>query len=127
MHEVAKGIQESDLVILTSPIYSWMPTPPLKAVMDRIYAFTKYPTNADAFNMLKNQKFAMVATSGDEPATNCDLFDEAVRRMAKFSKLTYLGYLGAKDNGGDIVTPSVTNDVCVFAEKCVSNDGTGPR
>ena len=121
MHEVAKGILESDLVIFSSPIYSWMPTPPLKAVMDRIYAFTKYPANADAFNLLKSQKIAMVATSASPCETNCDLFDEAVRRMANYAKLTYLGYLSAQDKGdGNIVTPAVADDVCAFAEKCVS-------
>ena len=121
MPEIAQHIQDSDLVIYTSPIYTWMPTPPLKAVMDRTYAFTKYPANAGAFNLLKHQKIAMVATAGDEPATNCDLFDEAVRRMAKFAKLTYLGYLAAKDNGdGNIVTPSVAEEVRVFAETCIA-------
>ena len=62
MQEIAKDILSSDLILLTSPIYSWMPTPPLKAVMDRIYAFTKYPDNADDFNMLKKQRFAMIST-----------------------------------------------------------------
>jgi len=118
---VAKEMLASDLVVLTSPIYSWMPTPPLKAVMDRCYAFTKYPENADAFNLLKDQKYAMIATSGDDCDKNCDLFDEAVRRMAKFAGLTYLGYLAAKDPGrGNPVTPDAAKEARVFAAKCLS-------
>jgi len=111
----------SDLIVLTSPIYSWMPTPPLKAVMDRFYAFTKYPEDGSAFNMLRNQKFAMIATSGDVCERNCDLFDEAVRRMAEFGKLSYLGYLAAQDQGdGNIARNEVVSDAHTFAEKCAS-------
>ena len=56
MQEIAKEILASDLIVLTSPIYTWLPTPPMKAVMDRLYAFTKYPENAEAFNLLKIKK-----------------------------------------------------------------------
>ena len=121
VQEIAKEILASDLVVYTSPIYTWMPTPPLKAVMDRTYAFTKYPENADSFNLLGKQKYAMIATSGDDCKENCDLFDESVRRMAKFASLTYIGYLAAKDQGdGDIIKPEVVSDVKAFAEKCIS-------
>ena len=119
MQEISKEILSSDLLVFASPIYTWMPTPLLKAVMDRIYAFTKYPAGAEAFNLMKKQKFAMIATSGDECDANCDLFDESVRRMANFAKLAYLGYLSARDYGeGNIVNEKVVNDARVFAEKC---------
>jgi len=122
MQEIAEKILSSDLIILTSPIYSWMPTPPLKAVMDRIYAFTKYPENAEDFNLLIRQRFAMIATSGDKTEANCDLFDEAVRRMARFAKLPYLGYLAAQDlEDGNMARPNVLNDVHAFAEKCINS------
>ena len=119
MPEIANEILASDLIVLASPIYTWMPTPPMKAVMDRIYAFTKYPENATAFNLLKNQKFAMIATSGDDCDRNCDLFDESMRRMANFAKLQYLGYLAAKDQGdGNIARKEVVNEAQEFAQKC---------
>ena len=119
MQDIAKEILASDLVAFTSPIYTWMPTPPMKAVMDRCYAFTKYPENDDAFNLLKKQKIAMISTSGDDCGNNCDLFDESVRRMAKFAKLRYLGYLAAKDPGdGDIAKPDVIEAAREFADKC---------
>ena len=119
MQEIAKEILSSNLIVFASPIYTWMPTPPLKAVMDRIYAFTKYPEDAEAFNLLNKQKFAMIATSGDTCENNCDLFDESVRRMANFAKLSYLGYLAAQDKGdGNIARNEVVSDARVFAEKC---------
>ena len=118
---IARDILSSDLIVFTSPIYTWMPTPPLKAVMDRIYAFTKYPENADAFNLMEKQRFAMIATSGDICEKNCDLFDESVRRMANFANLSYLGYLAAQDQGdGNIAKQEIVSDVRTFAEKCAS-------
>jgi multimeric flavodoxin WrbA len=120
MHNFSDDILEADLVVFASPIYTWMPTPPLKAVMDRMYAFTKYPEDADEFNLMKKQMFAMIATSGDNTETNCDLFDETVRRMAKFAKLTYHGYIAAQDFGeGNIVTPKAIEDAKEFAEICI--------
>ena len=120
MQEIADEILASDLIVLASPIYTWMPTPPLKAVIDRIYAFTKYPDNSEAFNLLKTQSFAMIATSGDDCDKNCDIFDECMRRMANFAKRPYLGYLAAKDYGdGNIARQEVINDARDFAEKCV--------
>ena len=119
MQNIADQILQSDLVVLSSPIYSWMPTPPLKAVMDRLYACTKYPESGDMYSLMKKQKFAMIATSADECETNCDLFDEAVRRLAGFSKLPYLGYLAAQDKGdGNILRQDVIDEARVFAGKC---------
>ena len=121
MHEIADEIRVSDLVVFASPIYTWMPTPPMKAMMDRIYAFTKYPKNSEPFNLLITQKLAMIATSGDDCDKNCDLFDESMRRMANFAKIPYLGYLAAKDYGdGNIARQEVINQAQDFAKKCIS-------
>lgn len=119
MQEIAKEILSSDLIVFASPIYTWMPTPPLKAVMDRLYALTKYPDDGKAFNLMKKQKIAMIATSGDDCKTNCDLFDESIRRMADFAKISYLGYLAARDfEDGNIATQEVVSDARAFAGKC---------
>ena len=118
MQEIAMEILSSELIIFTSPIYTWMPTPSLKAVMDRIYAFTKYPEKADPFNLLKKQRFAMIATSGDKWETNCDLFDETVRRMANFAKLPYLGYFAASGLESGRIEKDIADGAKAFAEKC---------
>jgi len=120
MQEIAAKILESDLIVLSSPIYTWMPTPPLKAVMDRIFGFTKYPKDGAQFNLMTKQSFAMIATSGDECEKNCDLFDEAARRMAAFGKRPYLGCLTALDKGDDTAKKQeVIDAACAFAQKCV--------
>ena len=127
MQEIAKEILSADLVVFASPIYTWMPTPPLKALMDRFYAFTKHLSpdldlgNDQSFNLLKKQKIAMLATSADKCETNCDLFDEALRRMAAFAKIPYLGYVAACDfDTQNTVTPEASKNARSFAEKCAA-------
>ena len=119
MQEIAQEILSSDLVVFTSPIYSWMPTPPLKAVMDRMYAFTKYPEEGDGFNLLTKQIFAMIATSDEPCEENCDLFDEAVRRLASFADRHYLGSLTARaQEVEDEIEQKVLDEAKSFAGKC---------
>ena len=119
MPEIANEILASDLIVFASPIYTWLPTPPLKAVMDRIYAFAKFPEDAECFNLLKNQKFAMITTCFDNCEENCDLFDETIRRMANFAKISYLGHIAARDSeDGFVIGQEVINEAENFAEKC---------
>ena len=119
MHEIAAEILTTDLLVFSTPIYNWGPTPPLKAVMDRMYAFTKFPEGKDEFNLMKNQRLAVITSSGDECKSNCDLLDETVRRMAKFAGLEYLGYFAAQDKGRDYIHgEEVTSGAKAFAERC---------
>jgi len=122
MGEIAEAVLASDLLVLTSPIYSWLPTPSLKAVMDRLFAFTKYPEDAEQFSLMKKQKIALIATSADECAENCDLLDEAVSRLARFSGLQYLGYFAAQDKGYEYITgKEVESGARAFARNCIEN------
>ena len=120
MHEVSQEILSSDLIVFTSPIYTWMPTPPVKAAMDRMFAYTKWPADADQFNLMTDKTFAMISTSDDACETNCDLFDEAVRRLASFANMPYLGHLCARGNEvKDTIEQKVLDDTKAFVEKCM--------
>ena len=119
MQEISQEILSSDLIVLSSPIYSWMPTPPLKAVMDRMYAFTKYPEDGESFNLMTKQIFAMIATSDEPCEENCDLFDEAVKRLVSFANRHYLGSLTARaQEVEDVIEQKVLDDAKAFADKC---------
>ena len=120
MREIAEEILLSDLVVFSSPIYTWFATPPMKALMDRLYAFTKFSDTVDMFNLMKKQHFALIATSGDECASNCDLLAEAINRLAKFAKRPYLGYFAAQDKGYENSTrQEVADGIRAFVEKCM--------
>jgi multimeric flavodoxin WrbA len=131
MKEVADKILSSDLIVFSSPIYTWMPAPPLKIVMDRIYAFTKYPRNDSIFNLMKKQKFAVLTTAGGPLESNCDIFSEIVKRMAQFAFIPYIGHVAAQDfedasnpsardnwDPNNITRPEVIDSIRAFAEKC---------
>ena len=119
MLKIAKEILSSDLVVFSSPIYTWFATPPLKAIMDRLYAFAKFSDTVDMFNLMDKQHFALIATSGDKCERNCDLLDEAINRLAKFAKRPYLGYFAARDKGYENSTrQEVADGARVFAWKC---------
>lgn len=120
MPEIAEEILTSDILVLSTPIYTWSATPPMKAAMDRLYAFTKYPENAEEFNMLKGMRVALIATSGDECASNCDLLDETVRRFARFAGCPYLGCFAVQDRGYENNNrQEVVDGARAFAEKCL--------
>jgi len=122
MAEMADEILASELLVLTSPVYTWLPTPSLKAVMDRLYAFTKYPEGEDEFNLMKGRRLALITTSASECDENCDLLSEAVRRMAQYAGLPYLGYFAAQDKGREYITgKEVENGARAFARKCIEN------
>jgi len=120
MSEMAGELADADILVFSSPIYTWMPTPLLKSVVDRLYAFTKYPDDGSEFNLIRAKRFAMIATSGDECVANCDLFDEAIRRMAKFAGVSYAGYFAAQDKGREYITGKEVEDGArAFAGKCL--------
>jgi len=122
MLEIADEILSSDLVVFSSPIYTWFATPPLKAAMDRLYAFTKYPEDGAMFNLMKKQRFALIATSGEECETNCDLLSEGINRLAKFANLQYLGYFAALDKGYENNTrKELIDGARAFAAKCAES------
>ena len=120
MQEIAEEILSSDLLVFSSPIYTWFATAPLKAVMDRLFAFSKWPENADSFNLMKKQHFALITTSGDECAQNCDLLDEGIRRLANYAHRPYIGYFAAQDKDG-INRAEVVDGIRAFAEKCAGS------
>ena len=88
--------------------------------MDRFFAFTKFPENAARFNLMTNQKLALIATSGDECTSNCDLLSEALKRLANYAKIQYLGYFAAQDKGYENMNrKEVADGAGAFAEKCI--------
>ena len=125
MQEIAGEILSSDLVVFTTPIYTWFATPPLKALMDRLYAFAKFTDTVKMFNLMKKQHFALIATSGDACERNCDLLDKAIGRLADFANRPYLGYFAVQDKGHENNTrQEVAEGARAFAEKCVGRLGS---
>ncbi len=100
LQQVFDAVLESDLIVLATPIYSWFCTPPLKIALDRlVYGMNKiYSTNPGP-RLWEGKSLAMVITCGYRPEKGADLFEEAMIRYCKHSRLEYKGMLAERHLG----------------------------
>lgn len=96
MHEIAKSILKSDLVVLATPIYTWFCTTELKAALDRFYGFAKYYRSANG-NLIEGKRLAILATHGYETAYASDPFVIGIQRMCEHYRLHYEGMFSVRD------------------------------
>lgn len=94
MEQIFDAIQTSDLLILSTPIYSWYCTPPMKAMLDRlVYAMNMYYGEQRGPSLWAGKSLALITTCGYPPEKGADLLEEGVRRYCKHSQLKYEGML----------------------------------
>lgn len=118
MVEIYKALLETDCIVFATPIYSWFCTAPMKLVMDRLFCMNKYYGNTKThYSLWKDKKCAIITTCGYEIEKGADLFEEAVKRLAKHSQLDYIGMLAVRDINGvsDFETKEVINKSKEFA------------
>jgi len=100
MQPIFDAIQESDLIVLATPIYSWYCTPPMKSVLDRlVYAMNMYYGEQRGPSLWSGKRVAIVTTCGYRPEKGADLFEEGIRRYCKHSGLNYAGMLCERHMG----------------------------
>jgi multimeric flavodoxin WrbA len=96
MHEIAKSIMESDLIVLATPIYIWYCTPELKCVLDRFYGLAKYYRSAKG-NFVEDKRVAILATHGYDAAYAADPFVIGIQRMCEHYHMRYDGMYSVRD------------------------------
>lgn len=100
MGKIFDAIWESEVIILATPIYSWFCTGPMKNVLDRmVYGMNKYYGDKKGPSLWEGKKIAMVLTCGYKAEKGADLFEEAMVRYCKHSRLEYLGMLCERHMG----------------------------
>ncbi len=91
-----------DLLVLSSPIYSWYCTAPMKALLDRlVYGMNKFYGGEKGPALWAGKELAAIATCGYRPEKGADLWVEGLRRYCKHSGLTYCGMLCERHLGYD--------------------------
>ena len=91
---IIEAIQESELLILATPIYSWYCTPSMKAMLDRlVYIMNKYYGDRKGPSLWAGKQVALITTCGYPPEKGADLLEEGIRRYCEHSKLQYRGML----------------------------------
>ena len=96
MHTLAKSIQESDLIVLMTPIYTWFCTTELKAVLDRFYGLAKFYRSAEG-NLVEGKRIAILATHGYDAAYAADPFVIGIQRMCEHYHMRYDGMYSVRD------------------------------
>lgn len=98
--EIYPEILESELLILSTPIYSWYCTAPMKAMLDRlVYGLNKYYGEEKGPSLWAGTKVALISTCGYKVEKGMDLWEEGMKRYIKHSQLEYLGYLAERHKG----------------------------
>ncbi|MDO4860599.1 MAG: flavodoxin family protein [Bacillota bacterium] len=97
---LAAAVKESDMIVLSTPIYSWYCAPPMKALLDRmVYAFNMYYGEKRGPSLWEGKQVAVVTTCGYPPEKGADLFEEGIKRFCRHSKLEYLGMICEQNKG----------------------------
>lgn len=100
MGEIFDTVNQTDCLILATPIYSWYCTPPMKSTLDRlVYGINKYYGEKPGSPLWQGKKLALITTCGYPPAHGSDLFEEGIKRYCKHSKMDYIGAISVRDTG----------------------------
>ena len=97
MQAVVESILRADALVFATPIYTWQATPPMKAVMDRMYGLNKFYGSAPREVLNGGQAYALIATCGYDLEYGAGLLDEGIRRWCEHSGLPYLGMYAVRD------------------------------
>jgi len=82
----------ADMIVLSTPIYSWFCTAPMKAALDRLmYGMNKFYGENKGPTLFKGKKMAIITTCGYKPEKGADIFEEAIKRYCKHVTAEYKG------------------------------------
>lgn len=82
MVEVHDQVLDSDLLVLTSPVFCWGVTGQLKTVVDRFFAI---------LTLVRGKKLALILTAGGDEFDGADLVVRQFRNLARYSSMEYVG------------------------------------
>ncbi|MBP3216474.1 MAG: flavodoxin family protein [Clostridium sp.] len=100
MEQIFTAVMECDILLLSTPIYSWYCTAPMKAALDRmVYALNMYYGEQRGPSLWEGKQLALITTCGYPPEKGTDLLEEGIRRYCKHSKLQYMGILCERHQG----------------------------
>ena len=64
MQAIVESILKADVLVFATPVYTWQATPPMKAVMDRMYGLNKFYGSAPCAVLNLGQAYALIVTCG---------------------------------------------------------------
>ena len=95
-------INEADLLVLATPIYSWYCTGSMKNLLDRHYMTTKYYGSAAAngkYCLVKDLSVVLLTTHGYPDQRANEPLEMGIKNLCKHCGWNYAGRLSARDTG----------------------------
>jgi len=125
MQGVVEKILWADVLVFATPIYTWHATPPMKAVMDRMFGLNKFYGLIPRYTLNNGQGYALITTCGYDLAHGADLLDETFRRLCAHSELPYIGMYAVRDESGlaSFQTSEAISGAEKFAQKILQFTG----
>lgn len=100
MQLIFDSVLDADRIVLTTPIYCWFCTAPMKAALDRLmYGMNKYYGEEKGPSIWVGKHVSIVTTCGYKPEKGADVFEEGIKRYCKHSSLIYDGMYAKRDLG----------------------------
>lgn len=100
MQIIFDSVLSADAMILTTPIYCWYCTAPMKAALDRLmYGMNKYYGDEKGPSIWAGKHVSIITTCGYRPEKGADVFEEGMKRYCKHSALIYDGMYAERDLG----------------------------
>lgn len=124
MTKIYASVQEADIIIFASPIYSWYCTPVMKSVMDRlVYGMNKYYGDEEGPCLWEGKRLGLITTCGYDIEGGAGVYEEGLRRYAKHSRLEYIGKLAIQDLDGKahFQSEATRAEIKDFAKKQLGN------
>jgi len=112
MQAIVQNILRADALVYATPIYTWQATPPLKAVMDRMFGLNKFYGRLPRETLNKTKAVGLITTCGYAPEYAADLLDEAVKRWCKHSGIPYVGMYAVRDDNIDDLAAKRCHGFC---------------
>lgn len=117
---ICDAIMSADAILLSSPIYSWYSTTPVKSLLDRlVYMMNKYYGSVRGGSTWSGKKMGLITTCGYPDHYGADLFVTGMKRYTKHSELNYIGHFNARDKGKGhpFMTPELQENIVNFAKE----------
>jgi multimeric flavodoxin WrbA len=97
MQAIVNSILQANVLVFATPINTWQATPPIKAVMDRMYGINKFYGSIPRSKLNQGQAYALITTCGYDLDYGAGPLNEGFRRWCEHSDLPYLGMYAVRD------------------------------
>lgn len=111
MYEIADAILEADCIILSSPIFIWYCTAPMKAMLDRCFGLHKYyGKERGGCSLVEGKLCGIITTCGYDFEYGISPFEDGIKRFCEHFQMEYIGKGAVRKEAGEDVEKFETQE-----------------